>query len=301
MAALYRHAMVPIASASTARRAPPRSTRAASSFSASSANHLTNDEEEEGALRKRRHRGSSSLAVGYERALSLWRHGNVRAAVETFGESSHRTTIDCRRKPHRVWRIQESRDWAIPPIAISWTFLFYEYLVDSSTTSPPPHHRRGTPARLPRRRHRLDFVRADGEEAARGGAVQVHSFKTRVETAPDFSALQLKCDEPLSNVAFNFNVRSYIQEEAVVARLQPGVSAPSDVNVSRESIFRARRVLHRAIATDQEQWHQHQHQQEEEEQQQQHSRQGPTLVHPSAQLMRFLWDRGAFKGCLVGV
>ena len=68
----------------------------------------------------------------------------------------------------------------------------YEYLVDPSTTSPPPHHRRGTPVRLPRRRHRLDFVRADG------GAVQVDSIKTRVGGKRDwFHRLKLKCDKPL--------------------------------------------------------------------------------------------------------
>jgi hypothetical protein len=44
-----------------------------------------------------------------------------------------------------------------------------------------------------------------------GGAVQVDSIKTRVESAPGVcnQRLKLKCDEPLSNVAFNFNVRRY--------------------------------------------------------------------------------------------
>jgi hypothetical protein len=36
--------------------------------------------------------------------------------------------------------------------------------------------------------------------------------------------------------------------EEVVSRLQPGMVASTDVSVSRESVFRARRVLHRAIA-----------------------------------------------------
>ena len=34
--------------------------------------------------------------------------------------------------------------------------------------------------------------------------------------------------------------------EEVVSRLQPGMVASTDVSVSRESVFRARRVLHRA-------------------------------------------------------
>jgi hypothetical protein len=46
-----------------------------------------------------------------------------------------------------------------------------------------------------------------------GGPVQVDSIKTRVESAPGFrlqsTCLKLKCDEPLSNVAFNFNLRRY--------------------------------------------------------------------------------------------
>jgi len=40
--------------------------------------------------------------------------------------------------------------------------------------------------------------------------VQVASIKTRVESAPGFSQrLKLKCDEPLSDFAFNFNLRRY--------------------------------------------------------------------------------------------
>jgi len=100
MAALYRHAIVPIALAS--RRTTSRSTRAASSSPASSANCFFDEdekEEEKGALRKGRHRHR----VGYERALSLWRHGQRARAVEAFGEYSHGTTIDCRRQaPQRL-------------------------------------------------------------------------------------------------------------------------------------------------------------------------------------------------------
>jgi hypothetical protein len=53
------------------------------------------------------------------------------------------------------------------------------------------------------------FVRRRGR--AHGRAVQVDSIKTRVESAPGVcdQRLKLKCDEPLSNVAFNFNVRRY--------------------------------------------------------------------------------------------
>ena len=38
-------------------------------------------------------------------------------------------------------------------------------------------------------------------------------------------------------------------DEEVVSRLQPGMVAATDVSVSRQSVFRARRVLHRAIAS----------------------------------------------------
>jgi hypothetical protein len=41
-----------------------------------------------------------------------------------------------------------------------------------------------------------------------GGAAQVASIKTRVAPVC-FQRLKLKCDLPLSNVAFNFNVRHY--------------------------------------------------------------------------------------------
>ncbi len=58
-----------------------------------------------------------------------------------------------------------------------------------------------------RRGHRHGGVR-------RGGALQLHTIKTRVESAPGVcnqsTRLKLKCDEPLSNVAFNCNLRHYI-------------------------------------------------------------------------------------------
>jgi hypothetical protein len=49
-----------------------------------------------------------------------------------------------------------------------------------------------------------------------GGAVQVDSIKTRLESPPGVcnQRLRLKYDEPLSNVAFNFNVRHYTLENA---------------------------------------------------------------------------------------
>ena len=54
---------------------------------------------------------------------------------------------------------------------------------------------------------------------APGGSMNVckkqkKSIKTRVESAPGAcnQRLRLKCDEPLSSFAFNFNVRHYIVE-----------------------------------------------------------------------------------------
>ena len=49
-----------------------------------------------------------------------------------------------------------------------------------------------------------------------GRAVQVDSIKRRVESAPGVcnQRLKLKCDEPLSNVAFNINVRRYTRVRA---------------------------------------------------------------------------------------
>jgi hypothetical protein len=41
-----------------------------------------------------------------------------------------------------------------------------------------------------------------------GGAVQVYSIKPTL-TAPGNERSKLKCDEPLSNFAFNFNLRRY--------------------------------------------------------------------------------------------
>ena len=48
-----------------------------------------------------------------------------------------------------------------------------------------------------------------------GGAVQVDRIKSRVESAPGVcnQRLKLKCDEPLSIVAFNFNLRRYNWDE----------------------------------------------------------------------------------------
>jgi hypothetical protein len=51
------------------------------------------------------------------------------------------------------------------------------------------------------------------EALRRGRAVQVDSIKTRVESAPGVcnQRLKLKCDEPLSNDTFNFNLRRYTE------------------------------------------------------------------------------------------
>jgi hypothetical protein len=51
--------------------------------------------------------------------------------------------------------------------------------------------------------------------------------------SPDYVTAWISCAQM---------VKRPLEDEAVVARLQPGVSAPSDVCVSRESIFRARRA-----------------------------------------------------------
>jgi hypothetical protein len=42
--------------------------------------------------------------------------------------------------------------------------------------------------------------------------VQVASIKARVESAAWYQRLKLLCDEVLSNFAFNFNLRRYIEE-----------------------------------------------------------------------------------------
>ena len=59
---------------------------------------------------------------------------------------------------------------------------------------------------------------ADELAGRRGRAVQVDSIKTRVESAPGVcnQRLKLKCDEPLSHVAFNFNLRRYNSEGGAI-------------------------------------------------------------------------------------
>ena len=47
-----------------------------------------------------------------------------------------------------------------------------------------------------------------GGGAGRGRAVQVDPIKPTLK-APGTKRLKLKCDEPLSNFAFNFNLRRY--------------------------------------------------------------------------------------------
>jgi hypothetical protein len=56
--------------------------------------------------------------------------------------------------------------------------------------------------------------------------VQVSSIKIRVESAYDISAWKLKYDEPLSNFAFNFNWRHYI--EVAARRRHPGGAVQAD-------------------------------------------------------------------------
>ena len=66
---------------------------------------------------------------------------------------------------------------------------------------------------------RYTGARGGGGAANCGGAAQVDSIKTRVESAPGVcnQRLKQKCDEPLSNAAFDFNLRRY----TAVARLGP--------------------------------------------------------------------------------
>jgi hypothetical protein len=65
-----------------------------------------------------------------------------------------------------------------------------------------------------------------------GRAVQVDSIKTRVESAPGVcnQRLKLKCDEPLSNFAFNFNVRRY----SWATSASTGSPPPSRTSSSRQ-------------------------------------------------------------------
>jgi hypothetical protein len=57
--------------------------------------------------------------------------------------------------------------------------------------------------------------------------VQVDSIKTRVESAPGVcnQRLKQKCDEPLSNVAFNLNLRRYSEADAAAAEMRAGIAA----------------------------------------------------------------------------
>ena len=57
--------------------------------------------------------------------------------------------------------------------------------------------------------------------------MQLDGIKTRVESASGVcnQRLKLKCDEPFSNVAFNFNVRHYTSEEALAAAREEGHKA----------------------------------------------------------------------------
>ena len=55
---------------------------------------------------------------------------------------------------------------------------------------------------------------ADRVRFAQAGAVQVDSIKTRVEKARLAQRLELNCDEPLSNFAFNFILRRYVRRGA---------------------------------------------------------------------------------------
>jgi hypothetical protein len=60
---------------------------------------------------------------------------------------------------------------------------------------------------------------AGGGRGADGGAVQVDPIKLTLK-APVTKLLKLKCDDPLSNFAFNFNLRRYTTVSAGVAAVR---------------------------------------------------------------------------------
>jgi len=55
-------------------------------------------------------------------------------------------------------------------------------------------------------------------------------------------------DDVTAWISYAQMVKRPLQTERVVGRLAPGIASNSDISVSRESVFRARRVLHRALA-----------------------------------------------------
>jgi hypothetical protein len=77
--------------------------------------------------------------------------------------------------------------------------------------------------------------------------VQVDSVKTRVESAW-FQRLRLKCDKPLSNVAFNFNLRRYSAVAAVEAQLATergrAAAAEAMLGSERERARQGPRLVH---------------------------------------------------------
>jgi len=96
-----------------------------------------------------------------------------------------------------------------------------------------------------------------GRASAGGRAVQVDPIKPTLK-APGTQRLNLKCDGPLSNVAFKFNLRRYIMLDAslraapVQRSLMPtpassaapsGISARSGVSAAGASAGAARQGL----------------------------------------------------------
>jgi len=61
--------------------------------------------------------------------------------------------------------------------------------------------------------------------------VQVDSSKVRIESAPAVcnQRLKLKCDKPLSNVAFNFNLRRCIEAVVVQVAAPPPPDLPASI------------------------------------------------------------------------
>lgn len=54
-------------------------------------------------------------------------------------------------------------------------------------------------------------------------------------------------DDVQAWISYAQMVKRPMEHETKVGRLQPGIASRNDVDVSRESVFRSRRVLHRAI------------------------------------------------------
>ena len=143
---------------------------------------------------RQRQRGGAPPALGYALALSLWRRGVVQGAAEAFGaraaprhspNSASFAPIFLAAVRPRFWRVSglvRFFEFWSPPAPILFCYpsaprLAPPPVADVHPPSPsqrlPPAlsrpSRRGIPGFIPRRRHGLDLVRADGEAAAANG------------------------------------------------------------------------------------------------------------------------------------